>query len=178
MGKVELNLVEEICNEQDFDEMLLKITKRRKENGIKRILQKINEDTNIDSENKKQMYEEIFNYIGDINKNVEMDVKKIFICGIKATMKKIEVKKLYDEEYKENEECEIICDLLPNYIEKLTSKTTNEYIENHLQSCEKCKRILEYMSCEIKLENEDDGETILLEELFKRNKQVKCIIFI
>ena len=110
MGKVELNLVEEICNEQDFDEMLLKITKRRKENGIKRILQKINEDTNIDSENKKQMYEEIFNYIGDINKNVEMDVKKIFICGIKATMKKIEVKKLYDEEYKENEECEIICD--------------------------------------------------------------------
>ena len=34
------------------------------------------------------------------------------------------------------------------------------------------------MSCEIKLENEDDGETILLEELFKRNKQVKCIIFI
>ncbi|KAA1184270.1 zf-HC2 domain-containing protein [Paenibacillus sp. B2(2019)] len=34
--------------------------------------------------------------------------------------------------------CEIIQDLLPSYIEKLTSLHSNEEIEKHLQTCESC----------------------------------------
>lgn len=34
--------------------------------------------------------------------------------------------------------CEIIQDLLPSYIEKLTSVHSNEEIEKHLQTCESC----------------------------------------
>lgn len=35
--------------------------------------------------------------------------------------------------------CEIIRDLLPSYIEKLTSPHSNEEIEKHLQSCDECR---------------------------------------
>lgn len=43
-------------------------------------------------------------------------------------------------------ECKIIQDLLPNYIEKLTSKETNEFIDNHLIECKECKKILNIMT--------------------------------
>lgn len=46
-------------------------------------------------------------------------------------------------------ECKIIQDLLPNYIENLTSIQTNEYIEEHIASCKECKENLENMQNEI-----------------------------
>ena len=46
----------------------------------------------------------------------------------------------------ENEKiCKIVQDLLPNYIENLTSKETNIFIEGHLNTCSNCKNILENM---------------------------------
>ena len=35
--------------------------------------------------------------------------------------------------------CEIIRDLLPSYIDKLTSKSSNELVEAHLNKCDACK---------------------------------------
>ena len=49
----------------------------------------------------------------------------------------------------EKRECKIIQDLLPNYIEKLTSLPTNQYIEEHLASCDECEKILKNMQKEI-----------------------------
>jgi len=49
----------------------------------------------------------------------------------------------------EKKECKIIQDLLPNYIENLTSIQTNEYIEEHIASCKECKGNLENMQNEI-----------------------------
>ena len=40
-------------------------------------------------------------------------------------------------------ECKIIKDLLPNYVENITSKETDKFIEGHLKTCEKCKEELE-----------------------------------
>lgn len=45
----------------------------------------------------------------------------------------------------EKKECKIVKDLLPNYIEKLTSDETNEFIEKHIEECEECKESLEKM---------------------------------
>ncbi len=45
--------------------------------------------------------------------------------------------------------CNIIKDLLPNYIDKLTSKETNELIENHLKECEECKETYNKMNNDI-----------------------------
>lgn len=45
--------------------------------------------------------------------------------------------------------CNIIKDLLPNYIDKLTSKETNELIENHLAECERCREAYNKMNSDI-----------------------------
>ena len=45
--------------------------------------------------------------------------------------------------------CSIVQDLLPNYIEKLTGDETNRFIEEHINSCEQCRSILQDMRAEI-----------------------------
>ncbi|HZK20999.1 MAG TPA: DUF4825 domain-containing protein [Oscillospiraceae bacterium] len=42
--------------------------------------------------------------------------------------------------------CEIIEDLLPLYIDKLTSKVTNHKIKQHLNECESCSKAMRHMS--------------------------------
>ena len=42
-------------------------------------------------------------------------------------------------------ECNIVKDLLPSYIDGLTSKESNIFIENHLSNCTECKKELDYM---------------------------------
>ena len=49
-------------------------------------------------------------------------------------------------------ECKIIRDLFPSYIDGLTNEETNQYIEEHLNNCEHCKKILEDMKKELKLD--------------------------
>ena len=46
-------------------------------------------------------------------------------------------------ENKEN--CKIIKDLLPSYIDELTSEETQKYIENHLNDCNYFKETIENM---------------------------------
>lgn len=45
--------------------------------------------------------------------------------------------------------CSIVQDLLPNYIEKLTSDDTNHAVEQHLDICEDCKKAYEQMAADI-----------------------------
>lgn len=51
-----------------------------------------------------------------------------------------------------NKKCEIISDLLPSYIDHLTSEKSNEMIEEHLRTCKLCKEKIRNMSTELKLE--------------------------
>lgn len=47
-------------------------------------------------------------------------------------------------------DCKIVQDLLPSYIEKLTSKDTNEYVEGHLKTCDDCTKIYNDMKADLK----------------------------
>lgn len=49
----------------------------------------------------------------------------------------------------EKRECEIVQDLLPNYLENLTSIQTKQYIEEHITNCKECKKVLENMQKEM-----------------------------
>ena len=52
-------------------------------------------------------------------------------------------------------DCRIIQDLLPSYIDGLTSEYTNQVIEEHVEECEPCKEMLQRMQePEKKQENE------------------------
>lgn len=42
-------------------------------------------------------------------------------------------------------DCEIIMDLLPNYVEELTSGRTDQVVKEHLESCEDCRKAYEQM---------------------------------
>lgn len=59
-----------------------------------------------------------------------------------------------------NKECYMIQDLLPNYIDKLTSEETNEYIEKHISNCKECRRMLNNMRT-----NNDDIEETIIEKI-------------
>ena len=52
-------------------------------------------------------------------------------------------------------DCKIVQDLLPNYIEKLTTDETNKFIEEHLSQCEECKEKLKNMQEEINVKNKE-----------------------
>ena len=54
---------------------------------------------------------------------------------------------------KKQNECKIVYDLLPNYIEKLTSKTTNKYIEQHLKICNECNLVWSDMTAKFTIED-------------------------
>lgn len=89
MEMIKLNLVDEICKEQDFDGMLLDIIKDSKDNRINKILKKVDENTEIEEQLKKQIYEEIFEYVNDINENFKMNLQEIFLCGVNKTINKL-----------------------------------------------------------------------------------------
>ncbi len=52
---------------------------------------------------------------------------------------------------KEKKECKIVQDILPNYLENLTSNETNEFVEEHIKTCEECTRVLDSMKKDIEV---------------------------
>jgi hypothetical protein len=49
-------------------------------------------------------------------------------------------------------DCNIIKDLLPLYIDNMTSQTSNQCIDEHLKSCQECKKVYEQMEQTITVE--------------------------
>ena len=80
------DLIEKVCEKQNFDELLLQIVKRNKENRINRILQNIEENKKFDKKLKRQIYEGIFDYVDDVNKYLKNNLKKIFSIAAKETI--------------------------------------------------------------------------------------------
>ena len=44
-----------------------------------------------------------------------------------------------------NQECDIVSDLLPLYMERQTGEESNEFIREHLKHCEECRKNLQFM---------------------------------
>ena len=71
-------------------------------------------------------------------------------------------------------DCKIVQDLLPNYIEKLTNEITNEFIEEHIETCGECKKAIQYITRKVEVEELDQEEEI--NYLKRLNKKVKMKI--
>ncbi len=80
---------------------------------------------------------------------------------------------------KEKRNCKIVQDLLPNYIENLTNEETNMYIEEHLQECTECKKVLENMQKEFNVKNSkrDEREVKYIKKFSHKMKLLKLILF-
>lgn len=72
--------------------------------------------------------------------------------------------------------CEIIRDLLPSYVDGLTSEKTNEAVENHVADCADCKTTLDFMR-EGEKENEKTDEKKEIDFLKKaRRKKTQSVV--
>ena len=75
------------------------------------------------------------------------------------------------------EHCKIIKDLLPSYIDELTSEETKEFIENHLNECKECTETLENMKKDFEKEKKEvTNESIKYAK--KINKKIKNLLAI
>lgn len=76
---------------------------------------------------------------------------------------------------KNNIPCEMIRDLFPSYIDKLTSHVTNQMIEEHLMDCSECSHILESMK-EPSMEPVDNENKKEIDFLKRTRKKIRGII--
>ena len=70
-------------------------------------------------------------------------------------------------------DCKIIQDLLPNYIENLTTKETNEFINTHLVDCKECKETLDNMKKNT--DNEQKSAKKQIDYLKKYRRKMTCL---
>ena len=61
------------------------------------------------------------------------------------------------------QECDLISDLLPLYLENKTSRETGDFIREHLAECPECRKNLEFMNSSYEEMLEDEQAIILAE---------------
>lgn len=82
MERIELELINEICENQNFDELLLKIVhKSNSKNRINNLLNEIENNKTITRQLKMKLYEEIFEYVSDVNDYLKNNLKEIFLIA-------------------------------------------------------------------------------------------------
>lgn len=67
-------------------------------------------------------------------------------------------------------ECDIVKDLLPSYVADLLSNNTNQFVKEHLDSCQECRKLYEGMkktNC-----NNEEEEQIEIKHLKKYNRHM------
>ncbi|MCI7100202.1 MAG: DUF4825 domain-containing protein [Lachnospiraceae bacterium] len=73
--------------------------------------------------------------------------------------------------------CELIRDLFPSYIDGLTSKVTNELVEEHVSECRSCREVLEDMKTPAVLQDdsrskEEQEEIDFLKKTRKKTRKI------
>ena len=82
MERIELELINEICENQNFDELLLKIVqKSNSKNRINNLLNEIENNKTITRQLKMKLYEEIIEYVNDVNDYLKNNLKDIFLIA-------------------------------------------------------------------------------------------------
>lgn len=76
--------------------------------------------------------------------------------------------------------CNVIRDLLPLYVEQLTSKESNQFIEEHLSGCEKCRQELSQLDDKKTAPNFESEELVPLammkKDISKRKRKSVMLI--
>ncbi|MBE7009680.1 MAG: DUF4825 domain-containing protein [Ruminococcaceae bacterium] len=70
--------------------------------------------------------------------------------------------------------CEVVRDLLPSYVDGLTSETTNNLVDGHIETCEPCRAALEAMRAPE--ETPPEGKTREIDYLKKNKKRNRAVV--
>ena len=71
-------LIKRICDSTDYDELLLEIVTREKDNKIVQVLKDISNNKKLTKKEKIDYYSNIFDFVKDINNNYESKIKDIY----------------------------------------------------------------------------------------------------
>lgn len=74
--------------------------------------------------------------------------------------------------------CKIVQDLLPSYIDNLTTQETNDYINEHLNKCQECKQILENMRKDLSTTKNYNREVKYIKKFNKKMNILKMLILL
>ena len=76
--------------------------------------------------------------------------------------------------------CNIVLDLLPNYIEGLTSRETNDFVASHLLECEKCNKKYNDMkdNIDIPMNQKDDKQVSAFKKIHKKFNILKISLIL
>lgn len=69
-------------------------------------------------------------------------------------------------------QCEVIQDLIPLYLDDCCSETSRRLIEEHLEQCAECRKLMQKMGQEIYFEDNETDENIREEKLFRQSKEM------
>ena len=72
-------------------------------------------------------------------------------------------------------ECEVIKDLLPGYIAGILSNDTEEAVNEHIDNCENCKKMLDRMKSSLPNIPNDSDEKVEIDYLKKHNKKMRIL---
>ena len=77
-------------------------------------------------------------------------------------------------------DCQLVQDLLPSYIDGITSSDTNEFIKSHLEKCEKCTKIFNNMKKKDNVEESNKAKKFInfAKKYNKKYKILKSIIIL
>lgn len=86
MEEIKFELIDKICEKQNFDELLLNIIQNNKENNINKLLNDIRDNRSLTNQLKIKLYEDIFEYVTNINEYIKKNLKQIFSVAAKETI--------------------------------------------------------------------------------------------
>lgn len=92
MENNESEIINNICDEQNFEELLFEITSTVKSNKLNKILNDIENDNRLNKELKKSIYADFFEYVTEINQSYISGMKKVFCLGAEKAINKIKEK--------------------------------------------------------------------------------------
>ena len=75
-----------------------------------------------------------------------------------------------------SKQCKIVQDLLPLYVDKVSSDESNKLIEAHLKECDECNKVLNILKNEEKVSNVDEKDAIKRFNKKLKRKNLKIII--
>lgn len=92
MGNNESEIINEICNEENFEELLLELTAMKKCNKLNKILNDIEKDDRLSDDLKRSIYEDFFGYVTELNQSYISGLKGVFCKGAEKALNKMNEK--------------------------------------------------------------------------------------
>jgi hypothetical protein len=72
--------------------------------------------------------------------------------------------------------CEVVRDLMPNYIEGLTSEVTNSLVSGHLEECEACKSLYDKLKADMTVPKFEKKDLLRLLRAIRKAKLTQIIL--